>query len=42
MDDPYEKLEAKVYASYQKLAWQQTFKLLDLPDFRTVLFSSVL
>jgi hypothetical protein len=33
VDDPYEKLEAKLYANYQKCAWQQTSKLFDLPDF---------
>ena len=32
VDDPYEQLEAKLTASYQKSPWQRTFELLDMPD----------
>jgi hypothetical protein len=32
VDDPYEQLEEKLTASYQKSPWQRTFKLLDMPD----------
>jgi hypothetical protein len=32
IDDPYERLEAKLTASYQGLPWQLTFDLLDRPD----------
>jgi hypothetical protein len=32
VDDPYEQLEAKLTASYQKSPWQKTFELLDMPD----------
>jgi hypothetical protein len=32
VDDPYEQLEAKLMASYQKSSWQKTFELLDMPD----------
>jgi hypothetical protein len=31
-NDPYEKLEAKLTASFQKSPWQQTLKLLDHQD----------
>jgi uncharacterized protein (DUF1778 family) len=30
--DPYEQLEAKLAASFQKSMWQQTLELLDQPD----------
>jgi hypothetical protein len=32
VDDPYEELEEKLTASYQKSPWQCTFELLDMPD----------
>jgi hypothetical protein len=32
VDDPYERLEAKLTASYQRLPWQLAFDLLDMPD----------
>jgi hypothetical protein len=32
VEDPYEQLEAKLTASYQKSPWQKTFELLDMPD----------
>jgi hypothetical protein len=32
VDDPYEQLEEKLTASYQKSPWQRTFELLDMPD----------
>jgi hypothetical protein len=32
IDDPYEQLEEKLTASYQKSPWQRTFELLDMPD----------
>jgi hypothetical protein len=32
VDDPYEWLEAKLTASYQRSPWQLTFDLLDMPD----------
>jgi hypothetical protein len=32
VDDPYEQLEAKLTASYQKSPWQKMFELLDMPD----------
>jgi hypothetical protein len=32
VDDPYEQLEKKLTASYQRLPWQLTFDLLDMPD----------
>jgi hypothetical protein len=32
VDDPYEQLESKLTASYQKSPWQKTFELLDMPD----------
>jgi hypothetical protein len=32
VDDPYEQLEAKLTASFQKSPWQKTFELLDMPD----------
>jgi hypothetical protein len=30
--DPYEQLEKKLTANYQKLPWQMAFDLLDMPD----------
>jgi hypothetical protein len=32
VDDPYEQLEDKLTASFQKSPWQRTFVLLDMPD----------
>jgi hypothetical protein len=32
VDDPYEQLEKKLTASYQRSPWQLTFDLLDMPD----------
>jgi hypothetical protein len=32
VDDPFEQLEEKLTASYQKSPWQRTFELLDMPD----------
>jgi hypothetical protein len=32
IDDPYEQLEAKLTASYQRSPWQLAFDLLDMPD----------
>jgi hypothetical protein len=32
VDDPYEQLEEKLTASYQKSPWQRTFELLNMPD----------
>jgi hypothetical protein len=32
VDDPYEQLETKLTASYQRSLWQLTFDLLDMPD----------
>jgi hypothetical protein len=32
VDDPYEQLEKKLTASYQRSRWQLTFDLLDMPD----------
>jgi hypothetical protein len=32
VNDPYEQLEEKLTTSFQKLPWQQTFELLDMPD----------
>jgi hypothetical protein len=32
VDDPYELLEKKLTASYQRSPWQLTFDLLDMPD----------
>jgi hypothetical protein len=32
VDDPYEQLEDKLTASFQKSPWQKTFKLLDMLD----------
>jgi hypothetical protein len=32
VDDPYEQLEEKLTASFQKSPWQRTFELLDMPD----------
>jgi hypothetical protein len=32
VDDPYEQLEDKLTASFQKSPWQKTFELLDMPD----------
>jgi hypothetical protein len=32
VDDPYEQLEDKLTASFQKSPWQKTFKLLDILD----------
>jgi hypothetical protein len=32
VDDPYEQLEAKLTASYQRSPWQLAFDLLDMPD----------
>jgi hypothetical protein len=32
VDDPYERLEAKLTASYQRSPWQLAFDLLDMPD----------
>jgi hypothetical protein len=32
VEDPYEQLEEKLTASYQKSPWQRTFELLDLPE----------
>jgi hypothetical protein len=32
VDDPYEQLEAKLTASFQKSPSQKTFELLDMPD----------
>jgi hypothetical protein len=32
VDDPYEQLEMKLIASYQRLPWQLSFNLLDMPD----------
>jgi hypothetical protein len=32
VEDPYEQLEEKLTASYQKSPWQRTFELLDMPE----------
>jgi hypothetical protein len=32
VDDPYEQLEEKLTASFQKSLWQRTFELLDMPE----------
>jgi hypothetical protein len=32
IDDPYEQLETKLTASYQRSLWQLAFDLLDMPD----------
>jgi hypothetical protein len=32
IEDPYEQLEEKLTASFQKSPWQRTFELLDMPE----------
>jgi hypothetical protein len=32
VEDPYEQLEEKLTASFQKSPWQRTFELLDMPE----------
>jgi hypothetical protein len=46
IDDPYEQLETKLTASYQRSPWQLAFNLLDMPDLgdrrRSVLMDTML